>query len=144
MGILDEFMKQQGALGQVFDLVQKNPQILSAAIALLSSKDSSVGGSGGLSDLANAFHQGGFGDVMSSWISTSANKSISPADLASVLGKGTLGQFAEKAGVSHEEASGVLASLLPALVDHLTPQGQVPGSDSLDGMLGSLLSGLGR
>jgi uncharacterized protein YidB (DUF937 family) len=144
MSILDELMKQRGAPGQVFDLVQKNPQVLSAAIALLSARDASVGGSGGLSDLANAFQQGGFGDVMSSWISTSANKSISPADLSRVLGKGTLGQFAEKAGVSHEEARDVLASLLPVLVNHVTPQGHVPGSDSLDGMLGSLLSSLGR
>ncbi len=143
MSILDELMKQR-AVGQAFDLVQKNPQILSAAIALLSARDASVGGSGGLSDLANAFQQGGFGDVMSSWISTGANKSISPADLASVLGKGTLGQFAEKAGVSQQEASNVLASLLPVLVDHVTPQGQVPGSDSLNGMLGNLLSSMGR
>jgi uncharacterized protein YidB (DUF937 family) len=144
MSILDELMKQRGALGPVLELVQKNPQILAAAIALLSSRDSSVGGSGGLGDLANAFQQGGLGDVMSSWISTSPNKSISPTDLASVLGGGTLGQFAEKAGVSHGEASDILASLLPVLVDHVTPKGQVPQESSLDGMLGSLLSGLGR
>lgn len=144
MSILDELMKQRGTLGEVFDLVQKNPKILSAAMALLSSRDSSVGGSGGLSDLANAFHQGGFGDVMSSWISTGDNKPISPTDLASVLGQGTISQFAEKAGVSHGEASSVLASLLPMLVNQVTPQGQVPQSSSLDGMLGTLLSGLGR
>ena len=38
----------------------------------------------------------------------------------------------------------MLASLLPALVSGLTPQGQVPQAPSLEGMLGGLLGGLGR
>ena len=38
----------------------------------------------------------------------------------------TLKQFAAKAGVSHGEAGGLLASLLPSVIDQLTPQGQLP------------------
>jgi uncharacterized protein YidB (DUF937 family) len=40
------------------------------------------------------------------------------------------------------EAGGLLASLLPAMVDRLTPQGQVPESNDLESALGGLLSGL--
>jgi hypothetical protein len=40
------------------------------------------------------------------------------------------------------EAGGVLAALLPAAIDHLTPHGQVPESNDLESALGGLFSGL--
>jgi len=33
--------------------------------------------------------------------------------------------------------------VLPELINHMTPQGQVPQGNALDGMLGSLLGQLG-
>jgi hypothetical protein len=38
----------------------------------------------------------------------------------------------------------ILAALLPAAIDHLTPDGKLPETTSLEGSLTSLLSGLGR
>jgi uncharacterized protein YidB (DUF937 family) len=125
-------------------MIAKNPQILQAAIALLSTKDSSVGGSGGLGSLASAFQGKGLEDVFSSWVSTGANKSISASQLENVLGKDVLGQFAKKAGIGSGEAGSVLASLLPELVNQVTPKGKVPETSSLEGALGSILSSLGR
>jgi uncharacterized protein YidB (DUF937 family) len=61
-----------------------------------------------------------------------------------VLGHDTLSQFAARAGIAPGEAGGLLASLLPTMIDHLTPQGQVPESNALESTLGRLLSGLGR
>jgi uncharacterized protein YidB (DUF937 family) len=141
MGFLDDVLKQSGGLSGVAEVVAKNPQIVSAIVSMLSTRDTSVGGSGGLGGLVSAFQQKGLGDVMSSWISTGPNPPVSADQLKDVLGSDVLGQFASKAGVPHSQAGSILASLLPAVVDHLTPNGQVPETNALEGALGGLLSG---
>jgi uncharacterized protein YidB (DUF937 family) len=156
MGLLDEILSGSGAsaapagcgasggLGAIADLVMKNPQIIAAAISMLNPKDPSVGGGGGLADVIGALNRGGLGDVMSSWVGGGANKPVDPGALASALGPEILGQFARKAGVSHGDAGSVLASVLPELVNRMTPQGQVPHESGLDDIVGSLLGQLGR
>jgi len=140
MGVLDDLLGKQ--LGGLADTAMKNPQIISALVSLLSSKDASVGGTGGLGGLIQAFQGKGMGDMISSWISTGPNPPATADQITSVLGPQTLSQFAAKAGVSQGEAGGLLASLLPAMIDRLTPQGQVPPPNDLESSLGGLLSGL--
>ena len=123
MGMLEDLMKQAGGVAEI---VQKNPQAVAAILALLSTKNTSVGGSGGLGGLVSQFQQAGLGDMMSSWISTGPNPPISAQQVTQVLGSDVLSQFAKQAGVSHGDAGSLLASLLPSVVDHLTPDGQVP------------------
>jgi uncharacterized protein YidB (DUF937 family) len=140
MGILDDLLgKDAGGLAA---MAMKNPQIIAAIASLLSSKDASVGGTGGLAGLVQAFQGKGMGGMMSSWISTGPNPPATADQMASVLGPDTLSQFAAKAGVPHGDAGGLLASLLPAVIDQLTPQGRVPESNDLESALGGLLSGL--
>lgn len=55
-----------------------------------------------------------------------------------------LSQFGQAAGLNQADAGSALSSLLPALVNGLTPKGQVPKEASLEGMLGGLLKGLGH
>lgn len=141
MGLMDDLMKKAGGLAT---LAAQNPQAVAAVVALLSSRDTSVGGSGGLAGIVNAFQKKGLGDMVSSWISTGPNPPVTAGQLTDVLGSDVLGQFAAKAGVSHGEAGGLLASLLPTVIDQLTPQGNVPEADSLESTLGGLLSSLGR
>jgi uncharacterized protein YidB (DUF937 family) len=150
MGLLDAVLKQAGGgtgqaggLGAIAEMAMKNPQIIAAALSMLNPKDTSVGGGGGLADIIGAFEKGGLGDVVSSWVGGGPNKPVDPGALAGVLGPDVLGQFAQKAGIGHSEAGSVLASLLPELVNHMTPQGQVPQGAALDGVLGSLLGQLG-
>jgi uncharacterized protein YidB (DUF937 family) len=138
MGILDDVLGPQ--LGGLAEAAMKNPQVIAAIASLLSSKDASVGGTGGLAGLVQAFQGKGMGDLMSSWISTGPNHPATADQMASVLGPDTLSQFAAKAGVPHGDAGGLLASLLPAVIDQLTPQGRVPESNDLESALGSLLS----
>jgi len=83
------------------------------------------------------------GDMMSSWISTGPNPAISAQQVTDVLGDDTIGQFASRAGVPAAEASSVLAGLLPTAIDHLTPDGRMPDTDSLENTLSSLLSKIG-
>ncbi len=140
MGILDDLLGKDA--GGLAGMAMKNPQIIAAIVSLLSSKDASVGGTGGLGGLVQAFQGKGMGDMVSSWISTGPNSPINASQITDVLGHDTLSQFAAKAGVPHGEAGGLLASLLPAVIDQLTPQGQMPASNDLESSLGSLLSSL--
>jgi uncharacterized protein YidB (DUF937 family) len=86
---------------------------------------------GGLATLVQGFQQSGLGDIISSWISTGENLPISPAQIQSGLGSGPLQQFASSVGLSPEGASSKLAEILPAIIDRLTPDGQLPQSDLL-------------
>jgi uncharacterized protein YidB (DUF937 family) len=61
--------------------------------------------------------------------------------IAGILGDDTLGQFAKMAGIDSGQAVSMLASVLPALVNRLTPQGQMPHTNALEDMIGSLLGG---
>lgn len=101
---------------------------------------------GGLNGLIQRFHENGAGDIVSSWIGNGENKPISPDTLTSVLGSGAVGEMAQKAGVSGDQLSGMLAAVLPHLVDKATPNGEVPpeGQMDLTSVLGSLggLAGL--
>ncbi len=144
MGLMDDLLKETGGLGTIASVVASNPQILQAAMSLLSAKDTSVGGSGGLAGLIGAFQGGGLGDTMASWVGGGPNKAISASQIGDVLGQDTLSQFAAKAGIGAADAGSVLSGLLPTLVNHITPQGQAPEGDALEGMLGSLMSSLAR
>lgn len=150
MGFLDGLVKQAlggqqgGGLGSLLEMATSNPQVMGALAGLLSTRDSSVGGSGGLGGLIGAFQQKGLGDMVSSWISTGPNPSISADQVKDVLGNDAISQFASKAGVPATEAGSLLAGLLPGVIDQLTPDGKVPETSSLENTLSSLLSGLGR
>jgi uncharacterized protein YidB (DUF937 family) len=138
--MLDDLLGRQ--LGGLAESAMRNPQVISAIVSLLSTKDSSVGGTGGLAGLVQAFQGKGMGDMMSSWISTGPNPPATADQLAGVLGADTLSQFAAKAGIPQGEAGGLLAGLLPTVIDQLTPHGRVPESNELESALGGLLSGL--
>ncbi|HVO12297.1 MAG TPA: YidB family protein [Vicinamibacteria bacterium] len=142
MGLLDSLLGKGGALGSVAQMVANNPQVLTAAVALLNPKDPSVGGTGGLGGVIAAFEKAGLGPMVSQWIANGPNPPASPGQVTSALGSDVLAQFAQKAGLGQGEAASVLASVLPGLVDHLTPTGQLPAGDQLQNALGGLLAGL--
>jgi uncharacterized protein YidB (DUF937 family) len=139
MGLLDNLMQQAGGLAGV---AAKNPQAVAAIVSLLSTRDSSVGGTGGLGGLIGAFQQKGLGSMIASWISTGPNPPISATQVSDVLGSDVVKQFAAKAGVPDAQAGGLLASLLPTVIDKLTPEGKTPESSSFESTLGGLLSSL--
>jgi uncharacterized protein YidB (DUF937 family) len=95
---------------------------------------------GGLPGLIQRFHDHGAGDIVSSWIGTGENKPIAPDTLNNVLGSDNVNALAQKAGLSGDQLSGMLAAVLPHVVDRATPNGEVPASGQLDlaGVLGSL------
>lgn len=98
---------------------------------------------GGLAGLLQQLEAGGLGQQVQSWISTGGNLPVSGEQITAALGGagGLLGQLAQQAGVSHAEAGNQLSQLLPQIVDHLTPGGQLPAAGA--GGLGELTSLLG-
>jgi uncharacterized protein YidB (DUF937 family) len=101
---------------------------------------------GGLSGLVDKFNQAGLGEVVGSWVGKGENLPITQEQIASVLGSDALSGIAQKLGVDPNQAAGQLASMLPGLVDKLTPDGQTPegglgNAGDLLGMLGGLLKG---
>jgi uncharacterized protein YidB (DUF937 family) len=81
---------------------------------------------GGLQGLINKFQQQGFGDTVNSWVSTGPNKPISPDEVHRALGPDLLQQLAAKSGLSVQELTQKLSTILPQAVDTMTPGGQVP------------------
>ena len=81
---------------------------------------------GGVAGVLDKFRQAGYADQADSWQSTGQNLPISGSSLQEVLGSGTIGQIAQQLGLSHGEAAGGLAQVLPQIVDKLTPGGEVP------------------
>jgi len=92
---------------------------------------------GGLGGLLQSLQQGGLGDVVSSWVGSGQNLPITAEQLQSVLGSEQLQGLAQQLGLSGADIGGQLAQLLPQAVDHLTPNGELPGG----GDLSSLVSG---
>jgi uncharacterized protein YidB (DUF937 family) len=102
-----------------------------------------LGGIGGLAGLVEKFHQGGLGEIASSWVGTGQNLPVSPDQLGGVLGQNTVSDMAGQLGMNHGDLLGQLSQLLPQVVDKLTPNGHLPqpGSGGL-GDLAGMLSGL--
>jgi uncharacterized protein YidB (DUF937 family) len=134
MGILDQ---AKGALSGMSRTGSQN-QLLSVVLGMLNDQKS-----GGLSGLLDRFQQNGLGEQVSSWIGPGQNQPVSGEQIDETLGHDKVEQIAQQAGMSHEQASGGIAELLPNLIDKLTPEGKVPDQSSLALNLGSLTGKLG-
>jgi uncharacterized protein YidB (DUF937 family) len=144
MGLLDSVLgavanssQRGGGLQEIMGMVGNNPQLLAVAASLLSND----GGAGGLGGLVAKFQQAGLGDVIGSWIGSGQNQAISGEQLGNVLGGDVLSGLASKLGVSSGDVAGQLSSILPGLVDKLTPAGQAPTGGL--GNAGDLMAALG-
>lgn len=129
-----------GGISGLLGMVTSNPQLLQAITGMLGND----GEHGGLGGLISKFQQAGLGDVVASWVGTGQNQPVSGEQVSSALGSEAISGLAAKLGISPDAAASQLSNLLPGIIDHLTPQGQVPGggvgsAGDLMGMLGGLL-----
>ncbi len=129
-----------GGIASILSVVSSNPQIMEVVTSMLSND----GAHGGLDGLIAKFQQAGMGDVIKSWVGTGQNQAITGDQLSNVLGSDALSGMAAKMGLNPGDLASQLSSVLPGLIDKLTPQGQLPsagvgsGAD-LMGALGGLL-----
>lgn len=98
---------------------------------------------GGLGGLIGALENSGLGGLASSWIGSGENLPISAEQIQTVLSSGMLADFAAKLGVDPQVAAGTLAQILPQVIDHLTPDGQLP-TGGVGGGLGGIVDILGK
>jgi uncharacterized protein YidB (DUF937 family) len=85
---------------------------------------------GGVAGVLDKFRQGGYADQADSWQSAGQNMPLSGNALQEVLGSGTIGQIAGQLGMSHGDAAGGLAQMLPQLIDQFTPNGELPDNQN--------------
>ncbi|XXN62581.1 YidB family protein [Enterobacter ludwigii] len=95
---------------------------------------------GGVEVLLQKFQQGGLGQVLNTWIGSGDNQSIGGGDIQNALGQDQLQSLADKLGTDVQGASGTLATLLPQVIDKLSPQGHIETSNTQD--LGAMVDGL--
>ncbi|CAN5293742.1 hypothetical protein BH11PLA2_BH11PLA2_51380 [soil metagenome] len=104
------------------DLLEK----LFKNMVLKSSK--AAGASGGknpLEDLLNQFKDKGLGNIVNSWVGTGPNHLITPEQVQHGLGEEHINALAMESGLPPEEVSKKLATLLPGMIDKMTPEGKV-------------------
>jgi uncharacterized protein YidB (DUF937 family) len=87
---------------------------------------------GGLQKLMQNAHANGLTSEADSWVGTGENQQVSPDQMKSVVGHDVVQQVAQQAGISEDEAAGVLAQVVPQVVNGLSPNGQLPSDDDLD------------
>jgi uncharacterized protein YidB (DUF937 family) len=93
---------------------------------------------GGLAKLMSGMQSAGLEDKAKSWISGEENTAISADEVKKVVDPAQIAAVADKAGVSHDEAAHLIAQALPAVVDHVTPDGHVPETGAVDAKLGAI------
>lgn len=133
MGLLDEVMSMAGVGSQ-----QQGDHCTSLTAIMNYVNSPQVGGIAGLQKM---FQQGGLGGVMSSWIGSGPSQSVSADQLQNVLHSGALQEAAQKCGIDPSKLTGMMATMLPHLVDKLTPNGQIPDAAAMEGHLKSLAAG---
>lgn len=119
MGLLDQLA---GAPGGQSGGGSGQAQVMQLVMHLLQNNP------GGLQGLIEQFTRAGLGQQAASWVGTGQNLPISADDLMRVFGGaggGQLQEFASRFGLDQASAAGGLASLLPGVVDQLTPSGKI-------------------
>ncbi|MEA2518635.1 MAG: hypothetical protein QOF49_715 [Chloroflexota bacterium] len=104
---------------------------------------------GGVNGLIERLRAGGLGSQVDSWVSTGANDPVEPHQLGNALGPDTVNRLSGSTGLSVQSLLPLLASILPMLINHVTPSGRVPqpgeaaNQPDLGGLLGGILGGGG-
>ena len=103
----------------------------------------------GLNELIGKLTAGGAGPQVNSWIGHGANEPVQPGQLGSALGQEVLAELSQRTGLSQQELLNQLSTVLPQIINHMTPNGRMPMpadlekddlSDSLTGQIRSMAS----
>ena len=135
MGILDGIVSAlDSTSGSAAAGTGASSAVVSQVLAMLRGQG---GVTGGLSGLMQAFESGGLGHLFQSWVGTGQNLPVSPQQIQSVLGNsGMLQRIAQATGLQPGDVAQHLSTVLPQIVDHLTPNGQIHAGDAAGGLEG--------
>ena len=137
MGLLDQVLG--GLTGKLTGSGDQST-LLEGVISLINNPQT-----GGLAGLVQTFKDKGLGSAVSSWIGTGENQAVTGEQIQQVLSSEHIQQIADKIGLPSGEASNMLASVLPQVIDKLTPDGTLPEGNlveqGLNLLKGKLLGG---
>ena len=112
------------------------PAVLAAIVQMVQAQP------GGIAGVLQKFEAAGLGGAAQSWIGAGANQPLDPGQVQNALGAQPVEQVAAQLGVSHGEAAGHIAQLLPLILDHISAGGHLSPGDSA-GALSGLLARFG-
>ncbi len=132
MGILDFLKGSPKDSGGAAETAVGGGAVVAGAAAEQSAV-SSLLGSGGekLSGLLDKLNVGGLDDAVKSWIGKGENKAVSADQVKAALGSDEVKAVAAKMGVTEDAAASKIATMLPSIIDKLTPDGLVPDPNAL-------------
>ena len=81
---------------------------------------------GGLTDLIGKLSAGGVAPQVNSWVGHGPNEPVPPGQLGSALGQNVLAELSQRTGMSQQELLNQLATVLPQIINHMTPNGRIP------------------
>ena len=118
-----------GMLGQLGGLLGGGQQAGGLGGLLAGSGVTGGALAGGLGELLNRFAQKGHGAAAQSWVSDGPNTAITPQQLDDTLEPGTVDELSRQTGMERGDLLSQLSSVLPGVVDKLTPHGRLPTQD---------------
>lgn len=131
MGLFDQLMGQ--VLGGAGSSGGSNP-MMKLMMSVLNNPAAVQG-------VVQLFKDKGLGQVADSWVGTGPNLPVSGDQVQQALGNQQVEALAARLGLSAGDASSQLATLLPEVVNALTPNGKVEGGEVFQKALGGLLGG---
>ena len=135
MGILDGIVSAlDSSSGGAPAGTASSSAVVSQVLAMLRGQGGVTNGLGGL---MQAFESGGLGHLFQSWVGTGQNLPVSAQQIQSVLGNsGMLQRIAQATGLQPGDVAQHLSTVLPQIVDHLTPNGQIHTGDAASALEG--------
>jgi uncharacterized protein YidB (DUF937 family) len=80
---------------------------------------------GGLGSLIDGFRKSGLGQKADSWVGTGENHPVTETEVEAGVGGDVIDGLAKQTGLSREELLKRLATVLPDVVDKMTPAGRL-------------------
>jgi uncharacterized protein YidB (DUF937 family) len=137
MGLFDSIVGQVGATLSSGQSQTNNGGMMDVISHLLSDP-----ATGGLQGLLKSFQDKGLGDIAASWVGSGPNQPITAAQIQQVIGTERLASLAQKFGLSPDTVAAGLAEILPHVIDHLSPNGQLTANHLVEQGLSILKSKL--
>jgi uncharacterized protein YidB (DUF937 family) len=85
-----------------------------------------------LEGLTQKLRESGLEKQVSSWIAKGQNLPVVGEQITRALGNDTVAGIARKLGISTEQAADEIARELPAVVDEVTPEGELPAQEQVE------------
>ncbi|MEM7182167.1 MAG: YidB family protein [Spirochaetota bacterium] len=126
MGFLESVLSEVTSSGKQSSL--DGIDVGSVAKVLLSS---SSGESSNIDTIVSVLKEKGLENQVASWVGSGGNEEINDSDLGAALGSELQDDLASKLGIDSEQVGKVLTSLLPVIVNQLTPEGKTDSDGSL-------------